>query len=89
VEQTSPLTNNDILKKLRIALELEEDALLKILESAHAGITRAKLNALFRKEGHKNYRECGNQFLRSFLKGLTLHLREQQPQSRPKGQESP
>jgi len=89
VEQTSPLTNNDILKKLRIALELEEDALLKILESAHAGITRAKLNALFRKEGHKNYRECGNQFLRSFLKGLTLHLREQHPQSRPKGQESP
>lgn len=93
VEQTSPLTNNDILKKLRIALELEEDALLKILDSVHAGITRAKLNALFRKEGHKNYRECGNQFLRSFLKGLTLHLREhlreQHPQSRPKGQESP
>lgn len=77
VKIPSPLTNNVILKKLRIALELQEDTLLKILETADAGITRAKLNALFRKEGHKNYKECGNQFLRSFLKGLALHLREQ------------
>lgn len=73
----SPLTNNVILKKLRIALELQEDTLLKILETADTGITKARLNALFRKEGHKNYKECGNQFLRSFLKGLALHLREQ------------
>jgi len=77
----SPLTNNVILKKLRIALELQEDTLLKILETADTGITRARLNALFRKEGHKNYRECGNQFLRSFLKGLALYLREQRPTS--------
>jgi len=79
-EQTStpsPLTNNVILKKLRIALELQEDTLLKILETADTGITKAKLNALFRKEGHKNYKECGNQFLRSFLKGLAIHFREQ------------
>ena len=80
----SPITNNIILKKLRIALELKEDTLLEILELAHASITKAKLSALFRKEGHKNYKECGNQFLRSFLKGLTLHLRDS---SRPERQE--
>ncbi len=72
-----PITNNIILKKLRIALELQEDDLLDILELAECGITKPKLNALFRKEGHKNYRECGNQFLRSFLKGLALRHRNQ------------
>ena len=74
------ITNNIILKKLRIALELKEDALLEILELAHASITKAKLSALFRKEGHKNYKECGNQFLRSFLKGLSIRCRDQQEQ---------
>ncbi len=71
------ITNNIVLKKLRIALELKEDALIEILELAHASITKAKLSALFRKEGHKNYKECGNQFLRSFLKGLAIWCRDQ------------
>jgi uncharacterized protein YehS (DUF1456 family) len=79
----SPITNNIILKKLRIALELKEEALLEILELAHATITKAKLSALFRKEGHKNYKECGNQFLRSFLKGLTIRYRDQRDDPRP------
>ncbi|MBA3008205.1 MAG: DUF1456 family protein [Proteobacteria bacterium] len=82
----SPITNNIILKKLRIALELKEDALLEILGLAHATITKAKLSALFRKEGHKNYKECGNQFLRSFLKGLTIRFRDQKDGSRPERQ---
>jgi uncharacterized protein YehS (DUF1456 family) len=75
-----PVTNNTILKKLRIALELQEDNLMEILALAECPITRPKLNALFRKEGHKNYRECGNQFLRNFLQGLALYYR--QPQRR-------
>jgi len=79
-DAASHITNNIILKKLRIALELKEDALLEILELAHASITKAKLSALFRKEGHKNYKECGNQFLRSFLKGLSIRFRDQQEQ---------
>ena len=86
-DAASPITNNIILKKLRIALELKEDALLEILELANAGITKAKLSALFRKEGHKNYKECGNQFLRSFLKGLTIRFRDQRDDSRPVRQE--
>jgi uncharacterized protein YehS (DUF1456 family) len=77
---TPPVTNNTILKKLRIALELQEDSLVEILALAECPITRPKLNALFRKEGHKNYRECGNQFLRNFLQGLALYYR--QPQRR-------
>ncbi|OYW94241.1 MAG: hypothetical protein B7Z23_03865, partial [Pseudomonadales bacterium 32-61-5] len=31
--------------------------------------------ALFRQPEHKNYRECGDQLLRNFLKGLALHAK--------------
>ena len=71
----SRLTNNAILKKLRIALELKEDDMLGILKLANVEISKSELTALFRKEGHKNYKECGDQFLRKFLKGLSIRYR--------------
>jgi uncharacterized protein YehS (DUF1456 family) len=71
----SRLTNNNILKKLRIALELKEDDMLGILKLANVDISKSELTALFRKEGHKNYKECGDQFLREFLKGLSIRYR--------------
>ncbi|MDD5330566.1 MAG: DUF1456 family protein [Sulfuricella sp.] len=69
------LNNNTILKKLRIAFELKEEDIHGILEQAGFAISKPELNALFRKKGHKNYRECGDQILRNFLKGLTGRLR--------------
>ena len=71
----SPLTNNVILKKLRIALELKEDDMIGILKLAGVNISGHELTALFRKAGHRNYKECGDQFLRNFLKGLTIRYR--------------
>jgi uncharacterized protein YehS (DUF1456 family) len=71
----SRLTNNTILKKLRIALELKEDDMLGILKLANVYISKSELTALFRREGHKNYKECGDQFLRKFLKGLSIRYR--------------
>jgi len=72
----SPLTNNAILKKLRIALELKEDDMLGVLKLADIGVSKSELTALFRKEGHKNYKECGDQFLRNFLNGLFIRYRK-------------
>ena len=69
------LTNNAILKKLRIALELKEDDMLEVLRLADIDISKPALSALFRKEGNKNYKECGDQFLRKFLRGLSLRYR--------------
>ncbi len=70
-----PLTNNAVLKKLRIALELKEDDMLNTLKLAGMDVSKAELTALFRKEGHKNYKPCGDQFLRKFLRGLALRCR--------------
>lgn len=70
-----PMTNNIVLKKLRVAFELREDDVLGILEEAGIRVGRAEISAFFRRKGHQNYRECGDQFLRNFLKGLALRLR--------------
>ncbi|WP_419735297.1 DUF1456 family protein [Pseudomonas sp. COR18] len=71
-----PVTNNIILKKLRVAFELKEDDLHTILKSVDFPISKPELSALFRKVGHNNYRPCGDQLLRNFLKGLTLRVRQ-------------
>jgi uncharacterized protein YehS (DUF1456 family) len=69
------MTNNDILKKLRVALQLRDDQIVEILALVDFRITKSELGAFFRKEDHPNYRECGDQVLRNFLNGLVIHLR--------------
>ncbi|MDP2155492.1 MAG: DUF1456 family protein [Sulfuricella sp.] len=71
----SRLTNNTILKKLRVAFELKEEDMHKVLELAGFSVSKPELSALFRTKGHKNYRACGDQLLRNFLKGLTIRHR--------------
>jgi uncharacterized protein YehS (DUF1456 family) len=65
-----PLSNNLVLKKIRIALELQEGDLIAIMSKAGIEISRHELSALFRNRDNKNYKECGDQFLRNFLSGL-------------------
>ncbi len=71
----TPVTNNVILKKLRVAFELKEDDMHAVLKAADFPVSKPELSALFRKVGHNNYRPCGDQLLRNFLKGLTLRVR--------------
>ncbi|WAH60201.1 DUF1456 family protein [Pseudomonas silvicola] len=71
----TPVTNNIILKKLRVAFELKEDDMHAVLKAAEFPVSKPELSALFRKVGHNNYRPCGDQLLRNFLKGLTLRVR--------------
>ena len=69
------ISNNVVLKKLRVAFELKEDDMHAILKAAEFPVSKPELSALFRKFGHTNYRTCGDQLLRNFLKGLTLRVR--------------
>lgn len=69
------MTNNDVLKKLRVALKLRDDEIVEILALVDFKITKSELGAFFRKEDHPNYMECGDQILRNFLNGLVIHLR--------------
>lgn len=60
------MTNNDVLKKLRVALRLRDDDILQILELVDFKISKSELGAFFRNEDHPNYRECGIRFFGIF-----------------------
>lgn len=76
------MTNNDIFKKLRVALKLRDDEIVKILELVDFRISKSELGAFFRNEDHPKYMECGDQILRNFLNGLVIHLRGPMPDKR-------
>lgn len=67
--------NNLLLKKVKIALALTTEDMLDIFQKAGITVTKGELGALLRKEGHKNYKECGDKFARNFLKGLAIKYR--------------
>jgi uncharacterized protein YehS (DUF1456 family) len=75
VKSDIPLSNNLVLKKLRIALNLKENDMFEMFKLSKFEITKPELSAFFRKQGHKNYKVCGDQILRNFLQGLTVHFR--------------
>lgn len=70
------LSRNDILKKLRIAMNFREEEMLDTLKIGGSELSKSELGAFFRKPGHKHYRACGNQVLRNFIVGLTQKLRK-------------
>ncbi len=78
------LTNNLVVNKIKIALSLTTESLIDTLLLADFRISKSEISAFFRKTSHRNYRECGNQFLRNLLTGITL-----KNQSKPKGKVSP
>lgn len=69
------MTNNDILKKLRVALKLRNDEIIAIMKLVGFNATESELGAIFRHEDHPKYKNCGDQFLRNFLNGLVIHMR--------------
>lgn len=76
------LTNNDILKKIRVALQLKDEDIIKILKLSEFEMTKSELNALFRNPDHPNYKECGDQLLRNFLNGLITFKRGPKPEKK-------
>lgn len=78
------MTNNDILKKLRVALSLKDDDIIAILKLADFQVSKSELGALFRNEEHPKYMPCGDQLLRNFLNGLIIHMRGPKSENIPK-----
>ena len=73
------LSNNDILKKLRVAHKLRDEDIIEILKLVNFNITKGALGDMFRSPDHPNYVEAGDQILRNFLNGLIIHLRGVRP----------
>ena len=69
------INNNVVLKKLRVAFELKDVDMHEIFDSVGFPVSKPELSAFFRQPDHRNFRLCGDQILRNFLKGLTLRVR--------------
>jgi uncharacterized protein YehS (DUF1456 family) len=81
------MTNNDILKKLRVALKLRDEDIIQILSLADFEVSKSEISALFRAEEHPNYKECGDQLLRNFLNGLIIYKRGPMEEEKKSGSE--
>ena len=68
--------NNILLRKLRIALAFKSYDMIEIFKLGGVEISEGELSALFRSEEHKNYKECGDKYIRVFLKGLIEYCRD-------------
>jgi len=66
-----PVTNNAILKALRVAFELKDSDMIALVEKTGMRVSKPELSAFFRRPDHRNYRDCGDQILRRLLRGLS------------------
>ncbi|MFC3199375.1 DUF1456 family protein [Parapedobacter deserti] len=73
------MSNNDIMKKLRVALKFTDDDIIEVLALVDFRVTKTELGAIFRKEDHPNFKPCGDQLLRNFLNGLVIYKRGRRP----------
>ena len=80
IKTTTMLSNNDILKKLRVALSLRNDDIIEILALVDFEISKGALGDLFRNADHPGYEEAGDQILRNFLNGLIIYKRGKLPE---------
>ena len=64
------MSNNVVLKKLKIALNLKSEEIQAILLKEGVEVSNSEISAVMRRVGHRNYKECGDRYLRNFLKGL-------------------
>ena len=69
-DEVVELTNNLILKKIRVAMELKEADLVILFALAEVTLTKRQIGSLFRKEGSKNFKACSDELLMAFLEGL-------------------
>lgn len=68
--RTGPVTNNQVLKKLRAALQMHEPQVLAVLAAGGRDSSPKELRGIFRQDGHKDFRACPDGVLAAFFVGL-------------------
>lgn len=69
------MTNNEIIKKLRIALDLKEVDIIEVFKLAGYEIKKSELSGIFRKRENKHFKECSDLVLNHFLNGYIIYRR--------------
>ncbi|MBN2658317.1 MAG: DUF1456 family protein [Spirochaetales bacterium] len=79
------LSNNDVLKKLRYALNLKDDQMKKIFEMGGGNTSLSEVAAYLDKEDNGSFRECNDKNLEYFLDGLITFRRGEKDTGRKTG----
>lgn len=69
------LSNNEVLRKIRIAMSYKDEDMIEILQLANFSLSKSELSALFRKPDHRNYKAAGDQVVRNLLQGMVKKYR--------------
>lgn len=80
INKHSKISNNDVLKKLRIAFNLHEQDLRDALKLVTIELTKSDLAALFRKAGHEHYKTCDDELVLDFIEGIGKFVQTRQAQ---------
>lgn len=70
--------NNLVLRKLKIALSMNDTDMLEVFDLVSFRISKHELSAFFRNPDNPHYQPCKDQALRNFLVGLQLKYRPTQ-----------
>ena len=65
------LSNNEVLKKLRIAYNFKSDDMLAVFKKAEFDVSNAELGSFSRRADHPKFAKCPEQVLRKFIAGLS------------------
>ena len=77
-EPENSLSNNMILKKLKIALNLKTDDILDLFSLVDKKLSKHELSSFFRNPNHKSYMYCMDQYMRNFLNALQINSKNKQ-----------
>lgn len=69
------LSNNLILRKLKIAFDLKTDDIIELFNLVDKKLSPHELSAFLRSPEQKQYRVCNDQYLRNLIHGLQVKFR--------------
>lgn len=74
------MTNNDVLRRLRYALNINNAAIIEIYKLAGVDMDEETLDRLLKRDDEDGYVECNAKVLEFFLDGLIISKRGRQEQ---------
>lgn len=72
------MRNNDILRRLRFALNIKDEVMVNIFSLGECKVTKDEMLGYLKKEEEEGYLKCSNKVLIAFLEGLIIYKRGRQ-----------
>jgi len=69
------MINNDILRRLRYALDMKESTMAAIFRLSGKRISPVEISSIMKKEDEEGFRKCTDRELEAFLDGLIINYR--------------